>query len=279
MKTESRIVGKNHPGGVMIHFFVKDTTQAKISLEIFDNADKLVRKFSNKPDKKAKDGELKLKPGMNRFVWDMRYPDAEGFDGIILWAARLTGPLAAPGNYKARLSVNDNSATTLFQILKDPRTSGTAEDVKEQFDFLTMVNAKLSETNTAIRKIRTARDQITRVTEPLKDKPEMKDVNDASQNILDEMTRIEEALYQTKNKSGQDPLNYPVRLNNKLAALAYEASLSDYKPTTQVKAVYKEITGQIDEQLNALKKVFEESIPQFNELVRSKKINAVTVGE
>lgn len=276
-KTPSKWEGKNHPGGIMIHYFIADTTKTKASLEILESNGTSIKKFATKPDKKAKEEELKIKPGMNRFVWDMRYADAEGFEGIILWAARLTGPKAAPGMYKARLTVNDKVSETDFEIVKDPRTSGTVTDVKEQFDFLISVRDKLTETNKAIKKIRTTRDQINRVTEPLKGKEDMKDINELAKSINEQMKKIEETLYQTKNKSGQDPLNYPVRLNNKLAALASEADGSDYKPTEQVKAVFREVNGKIDEQLNSLNKIFTEQIPKFNELVRRKSINAVSM--
>jgi photosystem II stability/assembly factor-like uncharacterized protein len=273
--------GMNHPNGVMIHYFIKDTTKTVASLEILESNGKLIKKFATKPDKKAKEkeDELKLKPGMNRQVWNMRYADAEGFDGLIMWAASLTGPKAMPGMYKARLTVNGKAMETEFEILKDPRTSGTLADIKAQFDFSIAVRDKLSETNKAVKKIRTAREQINRVTEPMKGKEEMKDVNEMAKSILDDMKKIEETLYQTKNKSGQDPLNYPVRLNNKLGALGSEVDGSDFRPTEQVKAVYKEITEKIDEQLNLLNKVMTDKVPKFNDLVKQKQVNAISIGD
>jgi hypothetical protein len=273
--------GMNHPNGVMIHYFIKDTTKTVVSLEILESNGKLIKKFATKPDKKAKEkeDELKLKPGMNRQVWNMRYADAEGFDGLIMWAASLTGPKAMPGMYKARLIVNGKAMETEFEILKDPRTSGTLADIKAQFDFSIAVRDKLSETNKAVKKIRTAREQINRVTEPMKGKEEMKDVNDMAKSILDDMKKIEETLYQTKNKSGQDPLNYPVRLNNKLGALGSEVDGSDFRPTEQVKAVYKEITEKIDEQLNLLNEVMTDKVPKFNDLVKQKQVNAISIGD
>lgn len=207
----------------------------------------------------------------------MRYPNAEGFDGLIMWAGSLTGPKAKPGKYKARLTVNGSSLETEFEILKDPRTSGTLDDINAQFDFSIAVRNKLSETNLAIKKIRTAREQINRVTEPMKGNEDMKDVNELSKSILDEMKKIEEALYQTKNRSGQDPLNYPIRLNNKLAALGSEVDGGDYRPTQQVKEVYKEVVEKIDFQLDQLKKVMNEKVPKFNELIKQKQVNAVTI--
>jgi hypothetical protein len=194
-----------------------------------------------------------------------------------MWAGSLTGPKAIPGIYKARLTVNGSATETEFEILKDPRTSSTVADIKAQFDFSIGVRDKLSETNKAVKNIRTVRDQINRVTEPMKGKDDMKDVNDLAKSILDDMKKIEEALYQTKNKSGQDPLNYPVRLNNKLAALGSEVDGGDYPPTQQVKAVYNEVTEKINEQLNSLKKVMTDKVPKFNDLVKQKQVSAVTL--
>jgi len=272
----SKTEGKNHPGGVMIHYYVKDTAKISASMEILDKDGKLIKKYSVKPDRKAKEEQLpKIKPGMNRFVWNMRYPDAEGFDGLILWAGGLTGPRAMPGTYKAKLTVNGKSQETEFELLKDPRTSGSASDIQEQFNFLMSVRDKLTETHQAIKKIRTAREQINKVTEPMRGKADMKEITDLAKAMLDEMKKIEEALYQTKNRSNQDPLNFPVRLNNKLAALTSEASASDFRPNEQTKAVYKEITGQIDAQLSALNKIFNDQVPKFNDMVKTKQVNAI----
>ncbi|HTH54432.1 MAG TPA: hypothetical protein VL728_00215 [Cyclobacteriaceae bacterium] len=278
-RNESKTEGKNHPNGVMIHYFLKDTTKAKVSLEILETDGKLIKKFSTKPDKKLKEEQMKIKPGMNRQIWNMRYADAEGFDGLIMWGASLTGPKAVPGTYKAKLTANGQTYETEFEILKDPRTNGSLADIKAQFDFNIAVRDKLTETNKAVKNIRTVRDQINRVTDPMKDKPELKDVTEMGKAINDEMKKVEEALYQTKNKSGQDPLNYPIRLNNKLGALAGEADGSDYKPTEQVKAVYKEITDKIDVQLNNLRLILKEKLPKFNELVKQKQVSAVNVDD
>jgi len=274
---ESKTEGKNHPNGVMIHYYLKDTTKTTATLEIMETNGTLIKKFATKPDKKLKEEQMKIKPGMNRLIWNMRYADSEGFDGLIMWGASLTGPKAVPGMYKAKLTVNGQAQETDFEILKDPRTSGTIADIKAQFDFAIAVRDKLSETNKAVKNIRTVRDQINRVTDPMKDKKDMKDVVDMGKAINEEMKKIEEALYQTKNRSGQDPLNYPIRLNNKLGALAGEVDGSDYRPTEQVKTVYREITEKIDGQLNSLRQIMKDKLPKFNDLVKQKQVSAVNV--
>jgi photosystem II stability/assembly factor-like uncharacterized protein len=275
----SRTAGQNHPGGVMVHYYVRDTAKAQVSMEFLKPDGTLIKKFSTKPDTKAKEEKLTLKqPGLNMFNWNMRYPDAERFDGIILWAASLNGPRALPGSYKVKLTVNGKSMETDFEILKDPRATATDADMKAQFDFVQEVIAKVSETHTAIKKIRSAREQITRTLEPIKDqKDAMKDVLDKAKAIQDNMKTIEEALYQTKNRSGQDPLNFPIRLNNKLAHLNSLAGSGNFAPTHQMLEFKKEITAEIDTHLNALAKIFKEDIPALNNLIKEKNVDAIVL--
>ncbi|MBX2947584.1 MAG: glycosyl hydrolase [Cyclobacteriaceae bacterium] len=274
-----KTAGQNHPGGVMVHYYLKDTAKAQVSLEFLQPDGTLIKKFSTKPDLKAKEEKLTLKqPGMNKFNWNMRYPDADRFDGMILWAASMNGPRALPGNYKVRLTVNGKSSEAEFEILKDPRSDATATDMKAQFDFVQEVIAKVSETHNAIKKIRTAREQINRAIDPIKDQKEtMKEVLDKSKAILDNMKTIEEALYQTKNRSGQDPLNFPIRLNNKLAHLNSLASAGNFPPTQQMVEFKNEITAEINKHLGAVDKIFKEEIPAFNALVKQKNIDAVVL--
>lgn len=274
-----KTAGQNHPGGVIVHYYLKDTAKAQVSLEFLQPDGTLIKKFSTKPDLKAKEEKLALKqPGMNKFNWNMRYPDADRFDGMIMWAASMNGPRALPGNYKVRLTVNGKSSETDFEILKDPRSDATAADMKAQFDFVQSVIAKVSETHNAIKKIRTAREQVNRAIDPIKDQKEaMKEVLDKAKSIQDNMKSIEEALYQTKNRSGQDPLNFPIRLNNKLAHLNSLASAGNFSPTEQMVAFKNEITVEIDKHLNALNKIFKEDIPAFNALVKQKNIDAVVL--
>lgn len=273
----SKTSGENHPGGVMVHFYLKDTANVDtVRMTFMEEGGKTIRTFSNFPDKEAKEGKLDIKSDMNRFVWDMRYTGAEGFDGMILWWASLNGPKAVPGNYKVKLEVNGNAQEQSFAILKDPRSSSSVADLTAQFDFLNEVIDKLSETNLSIKKIRTAREQIKLVTSKM-DGDEFKDIKAKSDEILKSMKVIEEALYQTKNRSGQDPLNFPIRLNNKLGHLNSLQAMGDYKPTDQAVAFKKEITAEIDKELNKLKVIFEIDIPAFNKMVKQKDVDAVII--
>ncbi len=275
----SKTRGTNHPGGAMIHFYLKDTAKSDtIALSIMEQDGTLIRKFSTAPDKDAKEGKLEVKEGMNRFIWDMEYPGADDFDGMILWWASLDGPTALPGKYNLKLTVNGKPSESTLEILKDPRSSSTQAELKEQFDFLISVRDKLSETNNAIADIREARSQIKLVTSKMEG-DEYKAINDKAEAIMKEMKSIEEALYQTKNQSRQDPLNFPIRLNNKLGHLNSLMAMGDYKPTAQAIAFKNEVSSKIDNQLNQLSKIFDEEIPAFNSMVKEKQVDAVIIGE
>lgn len=272
--------GANHPGGVMVHFYLKDTSSANVvSLEFLEKDGSLIRKFSTKPDKKSNEQKLEVKKGSNRFVWNMRYEDAESFEGMILWAATMNGPRAVPGTYNVKLTVNGEVQEQEFNILKDPRSESTIEDMQEQFDFLTEVCDKLTETHQAIKNLRSLRSQITEVNSKLKDKDGSENVVTLGKEILSEIKVIEEALYQTKNRSRQDPLNFPIMLNNKLGYLNSLTTNGDYPPTEQAIAYKTEVTAQIDSELKKLYTIFENKVPEYNELVRNSNIDAVTLNK
>ncbi|GAB3829654.1 WD40/YVTN/BNR-like repeat-containing protein [Pontibacter rugosus] len=272
-----KTAGQNHPGGVMVHYYLpnKPDTATVVKLEIMDQSGKLIRSYAS--NAKEKNEQLEVKEGLNRFVWNMRYPDATKFDGLILWGGGTQGPEAIPGTYTAKLTVNKESQEQPFVILQDPRTKSSPEDLQAQFAFLMDVRDKLTETHDAIKDIRTMRGQLKTLTGSLKGNDSYKDIVEQANSMEKKMTKIEETLYQTKNRSGQDPLNYPIRLNNKLANLVGQVSTGDFRPTDQAYAFKNEITAQIDEQLNLLKQVKEQDVPALNKLIQQKNVDFISV--
>lgn len=272
----SKTAGTNHPGGVLVNFFVKDTSSQDTLRISFHEADgDLIRAYSTHPDKKAKEGKLDVKKGLNSFNWDMRYEGAKTFDGMILWWATTNGPVAIPGSYTAQMTVNGQVSSQSFSILGDPRATSTAEDYQAQFDFLIQVRDKLTETHEAIINIRKAKSQIKDVMQ----KADNEDISKMGKDLMAQMSEIEKALYQTKNESNQDPLNFPVRLNNKLGHLGSLMGYGNFRPTDAALAFYAEVSGQIDEQLTRLDEVFGTGIDAFNEAVKNAAVTAVKLEE
>jgi photosystem II stability/assembly factor-like uncharacterized protein len=215
--------------------------------------------------------------GHNRFAWDLRMPDAKKFPGMILWAGSGTGMKILPGTYTVKLTVGDQSMTAPFQVKEDPRTSASAADMKAQYDFVTSTLAKVSEVNGQIIKIRDVRKQLADVKKRVGSAKENKPIVDAANDIDKKMTAVEEALYQTKNHSIEDPLNFPIQLNDKLAGVADSANTGSWAPTAQDIAVRDELVAQIDPQLAKLKTIWEIDLPAFNKLAAT--VPAVNVTE
>lgn len=284
-------IGENPPSGVSVWYHLKDKPKGDVEIEILDAAGKSVKKFSSKaPAAQAGGGgeegggrfrsaaaRVPAEKGLNRFAWDLRYPDATRFPGMILWAGNTSGPKAVPGNYQVKLTVDGKTMTESFEVRKDPRISTTQEEFQKQFDLLTKIRDKFSETSEAIISIRDVRKQANDYAARVKDQPSGKAIVDAAKDLSAKLTAIEEELYQTKNQSSQDPLNYPIRLNNKLAALGGSVAGADAAPTDQQYGVYDDLVGRINVQLDKLKQVMATDVPAFNKLVRDQNVPAVFV--
>ena len=220
---------------------------------------------------------LPIKAGANQFVWNLRYDGAETFPGLILWGGGTQGPRAIPGNYRVRLVVGRDSTEHPFEVRPDPRATATAEDYAAQFAFLTAVRDKLTETHRAIKRIRDVREQLTSANGRLPAGVASDSVKAQGRRLARRLTAVEEALYQTKNRAGQDPLNYPIRLNNRLSALVGSASQGDYRPTAQQEAVRQEVTALIDAELATLNRLLTTDLAAYNAAVRGLNLDAVVV--
>ena len=269
-----RNAGKNHHNGVEVFFNIDDKIlddNTSVTLEFLDNEKKLIKKYDNQSD----ENDLVINGEKNSFVWNMRYDDAKGFDGLIMWAASLRGPIASPGQYYVKLTVNEKSEEQSFNILKDPRSNSTDEDLKEQFDFLLSVRDKVSDIHQTIIDIRSSRSQLIDLKSKISDK--YPDMENSISDVISRITLIEEKLYQTKNRSGQDPLNFPIRLNNKLAHLTSVASVGNFKPTDQMYNVRDELIGLIDKELKMWEDIKENDLVKLNSTILENNIQLITI--
>ena len=303
-------VGRNPPNGVVVYYSLKSKPAGDTVIEFTDASGKSIRKFtaaaprsSPSPSTPAAPGQpaapaqpaepseeggggfggggpqlrVTTDVGLNRFVWDMRHAEAVRFPGLILWSGEMRGPRIVPGTYQVKLTVDGKTMVENFEVKVDPRLSSTPADYAKQFELHLKIRDKLSEAHNAIIQIRDVRRQVDDLLRRVKDQPNFKVINDAASALNKNLTAIEETLYQTKNQSNQDPLNYPIRVNNKLAALAGVISRADTAPTDQSLAVYDELVGQIDAQLQRLAQVMKTEVPAFNQLVKDQNVPAVVV--
>lgn len=273
--------GQNPASGVMVHYHIaRDSQPVKIEFLAPDGS--IIKTYENDarpvpaptPGQGAGQagggfgGGAAARPGnargLNSFNWNLRYPDAVTFPGMIMWAGSTVGPVAPAGTYSVRVTVGSEAPQVArFNLLNDPRSDATAADLQAQFDFLIQVRDKTSEANNAVRTIRNVRAQIE---ERVNAAPRLRRNADA---LLAQLAAVEQEVYQVRNQSGQDPLNYPIRINNKIAALAGVAASGPYKPTDQTIEVYNEVSAMLKVQTDRLDKTLREDLERFNRQVRA----------
>jgi hypothetical protein len=213
--------------------------------------------------------------GLNRLTWDLRYPGASDFPGLIMWAASSRGPLAAPGAYQVRVTADGQAETQSFAVRREPRLlkDVTDQDLREEFDLAIKVRDKSSQANEAVLLIRGIKAQI----EERKGKLDSKSA--AVAKSLDEfasaLSAIESEIYQVKLQSSQDPLNFPIKLNNKIAALQGVIESADVRPTEQAYSVFRTLTNALDEQLGKLDTHVKGQMPPVNQLLQRLKLDPI----
>ncbi len=261
--------GENHPNGAIVHYYLKTLQDSDtVQLEILDAGGNPVQRFSNKAKEDKHNPSavrpLKVKSGSNRFIWDLRYPGFTSFDGMVLYSSPNVGPKAVPGTYQVRLKVNGESQTASFRVLKDPRLPNTEEDYRKQFDFLMQVRDEVSRANGAIVKIRTLKKDLAYLKEKAQAYPELLGAVESFEARLSE---IENNIHMTKNQSRQDPLNYGIRINNRLAFLMADSQRGDYPPTDQAQAFFREVRAELQTELQALETAVGSALGGINKMV------------
>jgi photosystem II stability/assembly factor-like uncharacterized protein len=267
--------------GVIVDYFLKVRAD-QVTIEFLDPNDRTIRSFVSVPDQEKKtqvadsnDEEeggfggappprVTTRQGMNRFTWDMRYSGARDFPGLIMWAGSTRGPLAPPGRYTVRLSANGVTRDQPFEIRRNLAVATvTDDDLHEQFVLAKQINDRVSAANEAVLRIRSLKTQISDRASQTSEGA----IESAAEALTEKLTAVEGEIYQFRNRSSQDPLNYPIRLNNKLAALQNIVESGDNKPTSQSYLVFKELSGRLDRELARIDALVKNDVAALNNLL------------
>lgn len=263
--------------GVRFHFYLPEGTEDGGTLSIRDAAGDVVRSLRiGTGDAPAGPDAIDAEPGMNRFVWNLRRASPRDVPGAVAWPRHPPGPRTIPGTYAAEMTVGGRSRTVSFEILPDPRRDTTPEDYAEQLAMLMEIHAALDAAHGAVNDIRAMRDQIDATLDRAGSAGVADALAPAAEALRGRIAEIEAAIIQTRSESPQDPLNYPIRLNDKIGALAYVVD-GDHAPTEQSRAVFAHLKEQLDEQLAALETVMTDDVPAFNALVHRTRVPAVVL--
>lgn len=263
---ESLTNGTNHPNGLIVHYYI-DTLYPKDTIKLYciDQRNDTVSVYSNFPE--SNEYKLDLISGSNRMIINPRVQPAKSFDGMVMWGADLSGPRALPGIYKLHIHSRSNIDSTNFEIVADPIYPVSARDIQLQYEFVKKVRDRLDEAHRCIIQIRDIRKQLNDFTSSLNKNLEFERLTKLKTKIDSSLTSIENELYQTKSRSNQDPINYPIKLTNKLAHLSDLTAHGSYPPTDQAEACRQELDKLIADQLNAFNLLKTQELKQFNQAI------------
>jgi len=261
---------------VDVHFFLTDEPKGEVTIEIYDSKDMLARKLSNKGEPR-----LEAKEGMNRFIWNRQYEGSVLVPGHPMWAAFSAGPTAPPGKYTVKLTNNGVTHKQGFTIKLNPNLKkhlGTTErELQEQFEFLLKIRDKTTEIHKTVLQIRSIKSDLVSLKERLSEVTGGEKIAKNADEIIKKLSTVEAKMLQVKSKSSQDPLNFPIKVNNKIAALAGVVARSYNKPTKQSYDVFEALSTEFEEYKAEYMEIADQDIPKFNRLVGNANIPAIII--
>lgn len=295
------------PGSARIHFHMPETFEGDATLSFIDDRNRVMRTYriERKTDDDAKDDgaadddaekaegaetkkggkrkkkgrkkpSIKAAPGMNLFAWDLQRQLPTRVPGAVGWPPLRAGPRVLPGTYRVVLQLGDAKAEKTLVVRRDPRLAISDEDLADAAAHADDVYDTLDRVHKAVNTIRGLRAQVRGTKQRARKAGLWKKIRAQAEAIEKPIRAIEDALIQSKSKSPQDPLNYPVRLNDKLTMLLGQND-GDPRPTQGQRDVLASLKERVQVQLDALDKVLGEQVPAFNKAVAEASVPAIVL--
>jgi photosystem II stability/assembly factor-like uncharacterized protein len=259
----------------IVTYYLKSQPK-QLTIDFLDAKGQVVRSVNGNPPRKpgenAPGGDddfprgpqgAPMAAGMNRFTWDLNSTGVVTFPGMILWGATQNGPAVLPGSYQVRLTADGVTQTQSFQVLKHPLRPISDADLQFQFTLASRIRDKVNEANLAVIRIRRIK---TDIADRIKDAPA--EVRAAGEQLTRALATVEEDVYQVKNQSGQDPLNFPIKTNNRLASLLRVAVSGEGRPTGNVEPIFNDLVAELKAETDRLEKAISDQLPPFNNMLQ-----------
>ena len=260
----------------IFQYYLKEEVDSVV-MEVLDANGEVIQSFTGKEPEYKADPNIPwwrrggsstptTAQGINEFKWDLRYPGATTFDGMIIWSGRpARGPKAPIGDYKIRMTVGDDVQEFPFKVLINPNLEGvTEEDLQKQFELAMQIRDKTSEANEAVIQIREVRSELEKAASAAGDESLKSDIR----AFLDKTSAIEQELYQVQNQSNQDPLNFPIKLNNRFASLRRSVETGDARPTDAAYQVFEELNGELKALIDPLQSLMQQDLPGLRNRIK-----------
>jgi len=284
------LVGQNPPAGAIIYFYLKSVPKGEMTIEIADASGNIVRRYSSSktqeldeppnPDDKKPEKEIKSEAGLNRFVWDLRYQGAAEVPDYYLYSYKdgRRGPLAVPGTYEVRLTVEGKTLTAPVVVMLDPRVKVEQADLQKQFDLLLQIRDQLTRVYDAVNQIQDVREQVDGLKKRLPENTSTQSVRNTADDLDAKLLGLRDDFVQVKVKSNEDSLSYPQQPDAKLAALAMSVGIgSDSAPTAGEYEVFNKLKQKSDTALAQWTELQRTDLAAFQKMMTGQNIQAIVV--
>ncbi len=251
--------------GVVLSYWLRDEpTEAR--LEVVDAMGEVVRTFESAAEDEEGDRwsptPLPVEPGLNTLRWDLKADAWTPFPRMILWGVRTNAATLPPGTYTLRLTVDGRTETSSVEIQPHPWIDDvTVADMRAQYGFATQIRDRVEDANQAVIAIRRMRTQVLERTEASDDG----ELRERMHELMTAAGEVEADIYQVRNRSGQDPLNFPIKVNNRLANLLSMVEQGDGAPNEGMREVFRIMSERLDGYLATLDGVWSDELAAVNE--------------
>jgi len=266
-------VGENPPNGAILHYWLDEGISGPVALAFYDDSGAAIARFRSDDSSLPAAKRPSVRPGLNRFVWDLKYPGPETLDLSLApprnkpWAERAdppAGPTVVPGRYRVEMSLGSETMAAEFSVVKDPRLSTTLEDYRQQFELVRELTASLGKVNATVNRIRRLKNRISVLAGGSED--DKHGFAAQAKAVAEKLTALEAILVDIHRESDRDVLRNPAGLDDTLLALISTVSVSDTAPTKQAAAVSKEIMARADAEIGKLERLAATEVAAVNRL-------------
>jgi hypothetical protein len=276
--------GTNPVSGVSFYYQLPTGAAKDLKLDILDEKGQVVRSYSSKPDKKfvsypggpSADPLLSNRPGLNRFVWNLRHSTVPGVPTVFIEGS-YAGRKAAPGKYTAKLKHGSEEKTVSFNVLPDPRIDATAADYANQQAVQSEVESRIKEIHEAVIRMRVAKKQINELMEILPDTVKYKSIHESGKALVTKINAWEDKLVQNKAQSNDDIINFVNMLSADYIFLKGELDANIPQVTEGSKKQLANLNSIWHPLKNEYADIVAKQIPQFNAVCRNAGLEKVTL--
>ena len=260
--------GTNPPDGVVIRYLLPEKFDSEVILELLDSEDSVLRRFSSKAPSDPTTGAplepmLSTNTGINIFEWDLRHAGAIDVPGAGAADKALSGPIATPGIYKVRLTVDETEHLETFELFQDPNSSASIDDLVEQRDLLIRLRNERTGLSSAVHQVRDIRDQVEQCNNRALLASNLNSVSRLSDDLITKLTAIEEDIVQVRVDGRMDGIAYPAKLVEKIAELTVVVASGDHPPTVQDYDLFEDLCSRIQIVLGRLQKIIETDLKEY----------------